>query len=203
MKYSKKYHKIFNWEYWPSSFFYIPNLPYAFYLAWRAKKLTFFTAANPSIKSSGNGTESKYETIQLIPEDLRPKSLLVKPITSFNSVLEDLTRNKIIFPLIAKPDIGFRGLLVKKIKSESELKNYLEKYKIDIIIQEYVDLNNECGIFYVRNPKAEKGKIASIKVKLFKGEEELMELDILASEAVEDVVSEIFEALLDEIYFNE
>ncbi|CAM1362419.1 ATP-grasp domain-containing protein [Tenacibaculum xiamenense] len=167
MKYSKKYHKIFNWEYWPSSFFYIPNLPYAFYLAWRAKKLTFFTAANPSIKSSGNGTESKYETIQLIPEDLRPKSLLVKPNTSFNSVLEDLNRNKIIFPLIAKPDIGFRGLLVKKIKSESELKNYLEKYKIDIIIQEYVDLNNECGIFYVRNPKAEKGKITSITLKKF------------------------------------
>lgn len=51
--------------------------------------------------------------------------------------------------------------------------------------------------------KTKEGKINSIKVKLFKGEEELMELDILASETTEEVVSEIFEALLDEVYFNE
>lgn len=51
--------------------------------------------------------------------------------------------------------------------------------------------------------KTKEGKINSIKVKLFKGEEELMELDILASETTEELVSEIFEALLDEVYFNE
>lgn len=47
-----------------------------------------------------------------------------------------------------------------------------------------------------------EGKINSIKVKLFKGEEELMELDILILEIIEEVVFEIFEVLFDEIYFN-
>ncbi|MBX2875353.1 MAG: caspase family protein, partial [Saprospiraceae bacterium] len=51
--------------------------------------------------------------------------------------------------------------------------------------------------------KTTDGKITSIKVKLFKGEAELMELDVLAAETAQEVVSAIFEAVLDELYFNE
>lgn len=167
MNIKNKYHKIFNWEYWPTSLFYLPNLPYALYLAYKAKHLTFFTAANPGIKSSGNGTESKFETIKLIPEELRPKSILVKPHTSFNNTLEELKKEAITFPIIAKPDIGFRGLLVKKIESEEALKEYLEKYNLNIILQEFVSLQNECGIFYFRSPNDQKGKITSITLKKF------------------------------------
>ena len=159
--------KLLNWEHWPSSMFYVPNLPYAFYLAFKAKHLAFFTAANPSIKSSGNGTESKYATIQLVPEKHRPKSVLVKPNTNFLEVITEIEKEKISFPLIAKPDIGFRGLLVKKIHSKDELKNYLEKYCIDIIIQEFLDYENECGVFYHRNPNEESGKITSLTLKKF------------------------------------
>jgi len=147
--------------------FYLPNLPYAFYLALRAKHLTFFSAANPCIKSSGNGTESKYETILLVPEKYRPKSVLIKPNTDFKAVCKNIEEQKINFPLIAKPDIGFRGLLVEKIASKDALKNYLEKYTIDIIIQEFLDYENECGIFYHRNPKNDSGKISSLTLKRF------------------------------------
>ncbi|OSY87848.1 hypothetical protein WH52_09880 [Tenacibaculum holothuriorum] len=147
--------------------FYVPNLPYAFYLALKARSLTFFTAANPAIKSSGNGTESKYKTIQLVPEKYRPKSVLVKPNSNFDNVVKELLQNKITYPLIAKPDIGFRGLLVKKIYSEVELKKYLEKYPLDIIIQEFLDYENECGIFYHRLPNSKTGKITSLTLKQF------------------------------------
>ena len=159
--------KLTDWEHWPSAMFYVPNLPYAFYLAFKAKHLAFYTATNPAIKSSGIGTESKYETMLLVPKKHRPASILVKPTTSFSSVLVAIKKNKITFPLIAKPDIGFRGLLVKKIDSENELKNYLEKYQIDIIIQEFLDYKNECGVFYHRNPKEETGKITSLTLKRF------------------------------------
>lgn len=74
---------------------------------------------------------------------------------------------KIEYPLIAKPDIGFRGLLVKKIENESELKSYIQKYDINIIIQEYINCKNECGIFYHRHPNEEKGVITSITLKKF------------------------------------
>lgn len=147
--------------------FYLPNVPYAFYLAYKAKHLAFFSAANPCIKSSGNGTESKYETILLVPEKYRPKSVLIKPNTDFKAVCKNIEEQKINFPLIAKPDIGFRGLLVEKIASKDALKNYLEKYTIDIIIQEFLDYENECGIFYHRNPKNDSGKISSLTLKRF------------------------------------
>ncbi len=159
--------KITDWEHWPSAMFYLPNVPYAFYLAYKAKHLAFFSAANPCIKSSGNGTESKYETILLVPEKHRPKSVLIKPNTDFEIVCKNIQEQKINFPLIAKPDIGFRGLLVKKITSKDVLKNYLEKYTIDIIIQEFLDYENECGIFYHRNPKNDSGKISSLTLKRF------------------------------------
>jgi len=159
--------KIVNWEYWPSSMFYIPNLPYAFYLAIKAKHPAFFSAANPAIKSSGNGTESKFHTIQLVPEKYRPKSVLVKPNTNFEKVIEEIQSNQISFPLIAKPDIGFRGLLVEKINSLDQLKKYLKNYPIDIIVQEFLEHENECGIFYHRKPNEAKGYISSVTLKKF------------------------------------
>lgn len=159
--------KLFNWEYWPSLMFYVPNLPYAFYLAIRAKHSVFFSAANPAIKSSGNGTESKFEVLQLVPKKYRPKSVLATPSLNFNLLLQQLKEEGISFPLIAKPDIGFRGLLVKKIHTKNELKTYLQKYPITIIIQEFLDYENECGVFYHRNPKNTKGFISSLTLKHF------------------------------------
>lgn len=167
MNSNNRIQKLINWEHWPSSMFYVPNLPYAFYLALRAKHSAFFSAANPCIKSSGNGTESKYDVIQLVPEKYRPKSILVTPNSTFSETLSKIEISKILFPLIAKPDIGFRGLLVKKINNKTELKSYLEKYPIDIIIQEFLDFKNECGVFYHRNPNDKKGKITSLTLKHF------------------------------------
>ena len=162
-----KLHKAFHWEYWPSSLFYIPNLPYAFYLAAKAKHPAFFSVANPSIKSSGNGTESKFATLALIPEKYKPKTILHVAESSIFDTLEKLKTAKIEYPLIAKPDIGFRGLLVQKINSETELINYLEKYPLHIVIQEFIAYKNECGIFYLRNPNEENGKITSVTLKKF------------------------------------
>jgi len=147
--------------------FYIPNVPYGAYLALKARHTAFFSAANPAIKSSGNGTESKYETIQLVPEEYKPKSILVTQRTKIEDVLNLLNENKISYPIIAKPDIGFRGLLVKKIVSEEQLKIYLTNYPINIIIQEFLDYKNECGVFYYRNPNSKTGTISSLTLKKF------------------------------------
>ncbi len=160
-------HKLFHWEHWPTFMFYVPNLPYSFYLASKAKHAAFFSAVNPCIKSSGNGTESKFTTIQLVPKKYRPKTILCTPKMSFKSVVDDIQRAKISYPFIAKPDVGFRGILVQKIHTENQLKEYLNKYPIDIIVQEFLDFENECGIFYHRLPNKEKGTISSITLKRF------------------------------------
>ena len=137
--------------------FYVPNLPYAFYLAARTKHSAFFSAANPCIKSSGNGTESKYKTTELIPEKFRPKTIFVHSNSTIDLVFDTLKLKEIHFPIIAKPDVGFRGLLVKKIYSPEALKLYIDKYPIDFIIQEFLEHKNECGIFYHKKPNEKKG----------------------------------------------
>lgn len=159
--------KILKWEYWPNSMFYIPNIPFAFYHALKAKNLVFYTAVNPTIENSGIGTESKYKTMQLIPEKYLPKTIFHEANFDISKTLDKVRKQQISYPLIAKPDIGFRGLLVQKIATEKELVSYLEKYPIDILIQEFLTEKNECGIFYLRYPDNQSGKITSITLKDF------------------------------------
>ena len=160
--------KLTQWEHWATPMFYLPVLPYAFYQALRVKSLTFFLNVNPAIKNSGDGTESKYKTILLVPEKYRPKSVLISINEDFSIVKNKIAEAKINFPLIAKPDLGFRGLLVKKIDSEKDLQTYLNKNNsIAILIQEFIDYKEECGIFYYRLPNEEQGKITSITLKKF------------------------------------
>ena len=101
--------------------FYVPNIPYAFVHGLVARNLVFYTAVNPSIKNSGIGSESKYETLHLLPEKYIPKSVFHQESREMKSTLEEIQKKSISFPLIVKPDIGFRGLLVKKIENRVHL----------------------------------------------------------------------------------
>ncbi len=160
--------KFTNWEYWPSYLFYVPLLPYAFYLALKARSFGFFSAVNPGIDGSGNGLESKYKTIQLLPVKYCPKSIFIGKGELIEEIIQKIIKNDIAFPLIIKPDIGFRGLLVTKINDKNELSSYLKKYNsINLIIQEFVEFKNECGIFYHRIPGEKKGRITSVTLKKY------------------------------------
>ncbi len=159
--------KVLHSEHWPTYMFYVPLIPYFAYKALLARSLTFFLAVNPAIKYSGMGSESKFKTLNLLPKGYIPKSILVSVKTDFNLILVALAKAEIDFPLIAKPDIGFRGFLVKKVDNESDLENYLHLNKIDIILQEFVDYQHECGLFYYKIPGENKGIITSITLKKF------------------------------------
>ena len=158
----------FNWEYWPTYMFYIPLLPHYFYYALKSGSFAYFTAANPAIKHGGDATESKFKTLKLLPNSLTPKSIFVPKNEALSTVIENLSAQNLNFPLIIKPDIGYRGLLVKKLNELSDLKVYLSKYpSIDFIIQEFVNHQNECGILYYRYPNEKQGKITSITLKKY------------------------------------
>jgi len=159
--------KLLNWEYWSTGAFYWPMYIYGPLLAIRARHFCFFTAANPGIKSGGLGVESKYETIIKIPEIYRPKTILIVSKTPFPEVLSAIEKVGIPFPLIAKPEIGFRGLLVKKVKTSACLKEYLEKYDINFLVQEFVDYPLEVGVLYYRLPDQATGSITSVTLKEF------------------------------------
>lgn len=159
------FHRVTHWEYWPTFMFYYPLLPYAIFKAIQARNPIFFLATNPAILYSGSGTESKFQTISLIPEKYKPKTILIDNNSPINDINNKIAKNDICFPLIVKPDIGFRGYLVKKINNENELREYFQKINIPTIIQEFIDFEHEIGVFYHRIPGEIKGKITSITVK--------------------------------------
>lgn len=159
--------RLTQWEHWPAIVYYIPLLPFFFIRSLKAGHIIFFFIANPGLLYSGNGTESKFKTLGLLPEGLKPKSWLVSKSTDLDVVEKKFKALDFRFPVIAKPDIGFRGYLVKKINGMAELKSYLKKVNEDIIIQEFVPYEKELGIFYHRFPGQARGKVTSITIKKF------------------------------------
>ncbi|MFD1315777.1 D-alanine--D-alanine ligase [Namhaeicola litoreus] len=159
--------KTTQWEYWPSYLYYLPLFPFFLKKTIAAKSLVYFSATNPGIFYSGNGTESKYQTLMLLPKEYRPKSIFIKKNENLDKVLIECKAENINFPCILKPDIGFRGYMVKKIENEKMFKNYLSTFPFDVILQDFIDYKNEIGVFYYRMPTSQKGKITSITIKKY------------------------------------
>lgn len=159
--------RLLNWEYWPSKAYYFPLIPLILWQMLRSRHLCFFTAANPGIYTGGIGLESKYETLLKIPGRYRPRSILFRKGDPTAGLPQRLQQAGIRFPLIAKPDLGFRGLLVKKLGDEAEMMAYLKHYPIDFILQEFIALPEEAGVLYHRMPGEERGRVTSITTKEF------------------------------------
>lgn len=161
------FHKLTHWEYWPFQIVYIPIYFLWAYYSLKVKSIFFFNASNPSIKNGGFMMESKKKIYDLIPQQYYPKTILIKEATSFEIVLKTIEDYKINYPFIAKPDIGLRGSGVKKINSQDDLLQYSQKADFDYIIQNLIPYENEVGIFYVRYPNENKGRITGIVSKEF------------------------------------
>ncbi|CAG5069695.1 hypothetical protein DYBT9623_02432 [Dyadobacter sp. CECT 9623] len=166
-KYSLLFHKLTHWEYWPFGIVYIPMYFVWFFYSLRARSFFFFNASNPSIRNGGFLMESKKEIYDLLPAGFYPKTILATPGEPIASVRERYMAANISFPMIAKPDIGMRGMAVQKLEDEHDLAAYIRKVDFDYLIQEYIELPNEIGIFYVRFPDQKAGKITGIVAKEF------------------------------------
>src|SRR5689334_3720527 len=123
--------KLFNWEYWP---FGIIQLPLIFMWLWyslKERSFFYFTASNPGIFAGGMMGESKFEVLSMLPEDVKPKTLLSKHGSSLEAVKKLMQENDLAFPVIFKPDLGERGWMVRRISSEQDVLQYLSEIKID------------------------------------------------------------------------
>jgi hypothetical protein len=159
--------KLTQWEHWPTLLFYIPLLPFFLWRSIVARHPIFYTIANPGMLYSGNGTESKFASLALLPPEHRPESLLLTRDVQVDNLQNQLDQKHLTFPLIAKPDIGFRGYLVKKIDDLETLQKYVKMIRDDVIVQEFIPYENELGIFYHREPGQNQGKITSVTIKKF------------------------------------
>lgn len=122
--------------------------------------------------------ESKAEILSLlmnyIPEWTAPFSKHRKdPVLSIeNQIVDSLSAVQNLgfnLPLVAKPDIGCRGVGVRLIKTKLQLKTYIEDFpdNADFLLQKLIDFEGEAGVFYVRLPGEKKGRILSLTLKYF------------------------------------
>ncbi|MBY0432550.1 MAG: hypothetical protein K2U26_00405 [Cyclobacteriaceae bacterium] len=154
--------KLRHWEYWPFGILQAPLFPYWLWLSLKARSFVFFSASNPGILMGGMFGESKFDVLNLVPSTHRPKTILISLPTKVDEVMHRLRENGLTFPLIFKPDLGERGWMVRKIKSEADVTVYLSEIKINFLAQELVDLPLEFGVFYVRYPNQPTGRVTSI-----------------------------------------
>ncbi|MCP4883275.1 MAG: ATP-grasp domain-containing protein [Flavobacteriales bacterium] len=190
--------KLLHWEHWPTIIYYAPLLPFFIWRSLKAGHPFFYAITNPAILFAGNGTESKFKTLDLLPESLVPKSILFTKNDTLSELEKTIKKKRLVFPIIAKPDIGFRGYLVKKINSIQELQSYLRHVKVDVILQEFVPYDKELGIFYHRIPGQKKGKITSVTIKKFmkiKGDGHLSIAELIENDDRAFLYADLFHAI--------
>lgn len=111
--------------------------------------------------------ESKKKIYDLLPQDSYPKTLFFSKTVSAADMCDTVAAFQFSWPLIAKPDIGMRGLRVQKLENEQDLIYYLKMSQVDFLVQEFIHFENEIGIFYYRYPGEQNGYISGIVGKEF------------------------------------
>lgn len=156
------------WEYLP---WWVANIPvYLFWLGYalRARHFFFFANVNPAIPLGGALGESKSDILRLLPDAITPKWTLTSGKPDMEQIKKDLENAGISLPVIAKPDVGERGFLVKKIEDFETLEAYLSRWPVPFILQEFLTLPREASVLFYCFP-GENGVfgITSVCLKQF------------------------------------
>jgi hypothetical protein len=152
---------------------YALHVPYCLYLMLRYRGITLPTMANPGLEASGLTKESKTELFKLLGPVGTAHLPPFATITTGPFMLEEADRamesRNLSFPVVVKPDIGRRGFGVKIVWTRQELSDHLDKFAegVALLIQRYAEGPGEAGIFYVRMPSDERGRIESLTLKHF------------------------------------
>jgi hypothetical protein len=94
-----------------------------------------------------------------------PKTIYFDRVEGLTTVLRQMRRKGVDFPIILKPNSGERGWKVEKIRNKEELASYISTFRRRLILQEFIDYPYEYGIMYARIPGAKRGSITSIVIK--------------------------------------
>ena len=149
-----------------------PLYAYALWLALRHRGLLLPTLANPSILIGGLAGESKTDLYALAGPIARKHFapfITIRAGTPMAEIETARESGSLVYPLVAKPDIGLNGRGVKIVNSADELARHLAAFPpaTKILLQRYVRETGEAGVFYVRKPSEARGRITSLTLKYF------------------------------------
>jgi len=162
---------LLRWEFWPAWLFYIPIAIRYLTLSARHGSLTLPSAANPCMKTGGLIGESKFGILcelRVIAPGFVPETELI-PVNGdrMMSLKAFLNSTGMTYPVVLKPDLGFRGSGFRIARSEEQAASYLTTVTVPVIAQRYVPGPCEAGLFYCRMPGEGRGRILAITEKVF------------------------------------
>ncbi|SIO96062.1 D-alanine--D-alanine ligase [Vibrio spartinae] len=163
------------YEFVPGWVFYTPVIAQSLCLGIKHRCLGLPLIANPTIKLSGMVGESKQDILNLAGAHAKQ---WIEPFISCirngedidlqtNRALAEMVQANLSFPLVAKPDLGCRGVGVKLLHSRAQLRDYFASFPCNasFLLQRKAPYQAEAGVFYVRYPGEEQGEIISITLK--------------------------------------
>jgi pimeloyl-ACP methyl ester carboxylesterase/membrane protein DedA with SNARE-associated domain len=166
-------------EYWPAELLYWPMAPFYFVWGLRYGPIAF-TACNPGIDGGGGVIgESKKAILDAMPDAApwilrsvsvgRDASAEARADRALSAIGADPA---LAFPVILKPDAGYRGFAVKLARGEADVREYFRTMHAAAIVQEYHPGPMECGVLWARSVDPSSngqlhGRIFSITRKTF------------------------------------
>lgn len=142
------------------------------WLGLRHRSLTLPSAANPQITAGGLVGDTKSEYFASMGAHARS---MVAPYVMLQvagddmllSALSAMGEAGLVFPVVAKPDLGWCGFGVRRLDDAVELADYLARYPVgeSLMLQRYLDEPGEAGIFYVRHPDQPSGWLLGILLR--------------------------------------
>jgi hypothetical protein len=152
----------------------IPMIAQWVWLSLRHRSFALPAAANPAITAGGLVGEGKAEYFRIMGTHARS---LTADYAFFENggghALQDaeeaMQAAGLEYPLILKPDIGWCGFGVRLVHDRAELQSYLARYPRgeNIILQRFIAFEGEAGLYYVRHPGEEHGKVVGILLRSF------------------------------------
>ena len=167
-----RWRRLRNWEFWPLQVFYVPIAAYVAALAVKHRSLTLPSAVNPAIPGGGFAGESKLDILHALAAGSPEFTLRAVGLPGSLPAAERIARAEAFvaheglgWPVVLKPDVGERGAGVVFARSRDELASAVAATCADAIVQEHAP-GLEFGIFYLRHPGEEHGRIFSLTEKV-------------------------------------
>jgi hypothetical protein len=157
-----------HWEFWPAWAAWGPIVPVYVWLGLRHRSWTLPLIANGQGPLAMLAGESKHEIMRMIPAWARVGSVRVGPgAAGVEEARAAITAHGWAYPVIVKPDLGYRGSGVRKVREDAGLVAVVGGGDGPMLVQPFHPGPGEVGIFYVKRPGAEAGRILSVTLKVF------------------------------------
>jgi hypothetical protein len=162
----KFFQRISHWEAWPFGLLYAPLAPVWIWYMIKSRAVWFFTPSNPKITFGGLEGEPKKEMYALLPEHSFPATFNVLPGIEFDFLLSEINSRVMSYPLIVKPEVGWQGMLLRKIDDQEQLQRYHQQMNYEYMVQQMVTYPLEVSVFYIRHPLENKGTVTGFLQKV-------------------------------------